>query len=365
MFKSTKEFEYDQKRSAFISLCAGRGATFVGIYVPDGKGGYTTHLEAGDDNTKAHLYSQTKSFACLVYVNELAKDPSFVHDSTLCDISPDEMKIEGACAVRLVDLCNHTSGIVSGLTAGNFGAAEILYLMRDPAVSEIINNCIHRFDISKIGTFSYDNMGSLLFAKMFEDTKRMILCKDERTERLWYIKDEAKRMGLFDGLVESVDYEWQTYSTVGVDHYTCGFTGLMMKGSAMAKVAQTIFKNYKHLLEFIIGSSALRFPTGDVLENRDIVVADDTNIAASVSGSYREGKAGEYRYSHACWIPNIPGRRCLAFIGMLGQLTCFDMDTGIIMIRQHKLQESDIAHPTNLHREFMWDASSYLKTQGL
>lgn len=365
MFKPTSVIDYEFRKGAFVSNCIDRGATFVGIYVPDGKGGYTTHVEVGDGNTKAHLYSQTKSAVCLVYINELMKDKDFVHDSTLCDISSDEIDIEGACAVRLVDLCNHTSGIESGLTPGKFGAAEILYLMSDPAVKDIMHNCIHRFNVAKMGTFSYDNMGSMLFAKMFEDTKRMIQFKEPTPSPIWYIKDEAKRMGLFDGLVEFVDYEWATFSTVGIDNYTSGFTGLMMKGNAMAKFAQGLFLKHRRLLEFAIGNHVHTFPTGETLENRDIVVADDTNIAASVSGCRREGKVGEYHYSHACWIPNIKGRRCLAFIGMLGQITCFDMDTGIIMIRQHQFRDSDISCPTNLHREFMWDASAYLKTQGL
>lgn len=308
----------------------------------------------------AHIFSMTKSFVGLVYVHLLLTEENFPLETRLTDVPlfAAQFSREGMQGARVIDLINHTSGMLSGRKPGKFTANDVMLFITDPSVHEVMHECIHGFDTP--GEFAYNNYGSFLFGVVLEDIMRQEQIDAGKTPN-WYIFEAAHRLGLFGELQRNRDYLWPVHSGVGLMSHSAAFAGIKFSPAAATYIGKHLLDNFKPLLEFIQGDREVEF-NGKKFKNAYRVRASGRHICATASGAAADEGAKPERpmdYSLGFWIPVIEGRRVLTMIGMLGQFIAWDLDNDLVVVRMHYLDLDDFK-PRNKHRDFVWDAMEFL-----
>ena len=357
------------KEQEFLDLCESRSASYINLSRLTAWNKDDTILSRSFvlNGELQHAFSMTKSFVGLVYVELLLSYDNFPQDIKLgsVPIFAKEIDKKGIENVRLVDLINHTSGLISGMSPGKFSFHDVLFFAGQPDLEAIMKNCIHEFKDPnpppehiradyQHSSQLYDNYGSCFFAKLLEDHMRhqQIKMKQRPT---WTIKQAAINMGVFEGLKKGVDYDWLMHPGLSVESYTSGFAGIKLDGPVAVVVANNILKKYKHVLEFIQGDKPNILYKSKHHTNTHRVKGDSTVAAANDGPQERQ-----MYYSYGFWIPIIPGRRVITMIGMLGQFMAWDLDNDLIAVRMHYVSIEDIFQQKNRHKDFVWDAMHYM-----
>jgi len=347
------------ERVLFWNDCKQKKANFVQIICFDSKKKeFKNKFREGDGHTMNHIFSCTKSFTGLVYANEL-----LTQHGVPCDVKLNDMclisKLEKPhCGARMVDLINHTSGMVSGSTTKNsvfnrtkstFGGADAIDFLMSASSHEVLCQNILGFEDKP--EFKYNNYGSQYFGVLFESWKR----DSQKDSDDWTIITGAEKMGLFDGLTSGVSYSWAQDAGIPLFNHSFAFAGLQMTGDAMRVAAINILQKYLHILEFIHGSKSVLTSQG-YKTNTHVVDANDTQATPGDDPGHFENL--KYNYSLGFWLPQIDNRRIVTMIGMLGQYIAFDLDTFTIVIRQceYKIFEKI----KNSHRDFLWAAFDFV-----
>jgi CubicO group peptidase (beta-lactamase class C family) len=344
----------------FWKVCEEKNAHFVQIICFDKiKKEFETKFKKGYDCTLEHIFSCTKSFTGLVYVNELLTQIDVPCDVKLKDLNLLSKVHKEHHDAKMVDLINHTSGMVSGSTIktsvgepnkSTFGGADAIDFLMNASSYDVMCQNIYKFEKKIPEVFDYNNYGSQYFGALFEDWKRDKLDEEKYN---WTIIKGAEQMGLFDGIISGESYSWR--QDEDIFYHSFAFAGLEMTGNAMAITAQNILRKYLHILEFVHGSKSVLTLQG-YKTNKHVVDANDTQATPGDKSNQVENV--KYKYSLGFWIPQgIGSRRIVTMIGMLGQYIAFDLDTFTIVIRQCKFKVGEI---TNSHREFLWTAFEFV-----
>ena len=380
----------NKREDAFVNLCCYKMASYIGLQHRFGNDMYQNVLEKEfepEPLSLSHAFSMTKSFVGLVYVNLLLTERHFPHDIVIGKVPlfANDLDMAGVDSVKLVDLINHTSGLVSGKNEGKFNIDDALFLMGNPTCTEIIESCLHEFKkpfyefggsrATRSLQFKYNNYGSFLFGMLLEDIMRQKQINNNQTPD-WNIKDAAKKMGIFGNLSEGIHYKWHSHPGYSVRSHTMAFYGLQLTGSAAMYIGKMILNKHKNLLEFIQGDREV-VVNGRKFKNKHRVPATCRDVCPTPSGNQRNASSGvgshnnddgddddnepelEVDYSYGFWIPVIPGRRVISMIGMLGQFIAWDLDNDFVVVRMHYAGLDDIS-PKNKHKNFVWDAMKYL-----
>ena len=300
------------------------------VVLENGKVVAKYHRDDVDENTPNQVWSTTKSWMSML-IGILVDSGVLSIDETLGDIFTDDSvwddvddgTVDFRKSVKIKDMLTMTSGLVCPPEEDVLAMLELPVEELAAAMGSIIeagassnsggaslSGSLSHPAIAKKGEFSYLGMNNILSYVIKERTGM--------TPQAYLSKNILPKLGI----KESEHSWWQTSGKMQYSYH-----GLELTALQMAKLPQLYLQGGQY-----------KPSTTSSTTSGDSQLVSKAWVDASVEKHAEDEVIFKLGYGYLWWVVK-PGLYCT--IGMFGQDSCFDMNTGRVMVQQRDMDEAN------------------------